>query len=70
MALKTMQDFYSVFFGLAMFPMNVQVFSQAQPDTYLSEIASARKEVIETETFRIEKIDWVLLVQARTNSPQ
>ena len=79
MVLKTVQGFYSVFLWLAMFPMNVQVFSQAQPDTYLSEVASARKEVIESETFIIEKIDlgaacpgknkFTAVIKNRTNSP-
>ncbi|TDJ03369.1 MAG: hypothetical protein E2O76_01445 [Caldithrix sp.] len=57
MVLKIMQGFYFVFLWLAMFPINVQVFSKAQPDTCLSEIVSARKEVIESETFRIDKLD-------------
>ena len=79
MVLKTVQGFYSVFLWLAMFPMNVQVFSQAQPDIYLSEIASARKEVIESETFRIEKIDlgaarpgknkFTAVIKNKSNSP-
>jgi hypothetical protein len=71
--------FFTTKLSFLFFLLNAQAFTQNPSDTYLSEIVSARKEVIELETLRIEKIDlgaacpgknkFTAVIKNRTNSP-
>jgi len=71
--------FFTTKLSFLFFILNAQAFTQNSSDSYLSEVASARKEVIKSETFIIEKIDlgaacpgknkFTAVIKNRTNSP-
>ena len=71
--------FFTTKLSFLFFLLNAQAFTQNPSDSYLSEFAYARCEVIETKTLRIEKIDlgaarpgknkFTAVIKNRTNSP-
>ena len=71
--------FFTTKLSFLFFLLNAQAFTQNSSDSYLSEVASAQKEAIKSETFIIEKIDlgaacpgknkFTAVIKNRTNSP-